>query len=91
VLQRCRAALRSSLVFYLGFLGFAACALLWLRLPGVGVAAVGALANGSGLLILSVLLGQGRVPGVDAERRKPEKLCRASLGGTPLKRPRWTL
>jgi hypothetical protein len=59
VLQRCIRALQSSLYFYLSLFLGAACIILWLNLPGMGAASLSALANGSGLLLLSMLLGQG--------------------------------
>lgn len=59
VLQRCSRALQSSLYCYLSLLLGAVCVVLWLQLPGMGAASLSALVNGSGLLLLSVLLGQG--------------------------------
>jgi len=60
-LGRCRAALRSRLFFYATLLGAAACALLFLQLPGAGAGLLSAVAGGGGLLLLALLLGQGMV------------------------------
>jgi len=61
VLRRCARAVRSSLYFYLSLLAGLACLLLWLQLPRIGLATMSALTNGAGLVLVSLLLGQGIV------------------------------
>ena len=61
MLRRCARAVRSSLYFYLSLLAGLACLLLWLQLPRIGLATMSALTNGAGLVLVSLLLGQGIV------------------------------